>query len=142
MVQVDHGGGFAGVIPFLLPRDHNTTSANVAQPETAGPITAGVSGIPVVEHTGKARDVEHSADASQQMLLAPERAGEGPSGASTASGSGDSDTGNATRNVSAATAQDDRVALTSRPTPPRPVGLPGESSGSRVTRLPPVYTES
>ena len=47
--------GLDGVTPFLLPRDHNTTSAAFIPAEVAGPITPGHAGLPAMQSLSKAR---------------------------------------------------------------------------------------
>ncbi|KAJ3556724.1 hypothetical protein NM688_g1870 [Phlebia brevispora] len=43
-------GGIIGVTPYLLPRNYNESSASVAAPEVAGPLSPSVSGAPRIPH--------------------------------------------------------------------------------------------
>ena len=53
--EVSATGGIAGVTPYLLPRDYNTSSASVVPRETAAPITPGINGAGAIPTASKPR---------------------------------------------------------------------------------------
>lgn len=147
MIEVNRQNNrVAGVTPYLLPRDYNTTSASVIQRETAGPIAPGVSGVSAIpishkeqlgtQRTGPSTSGQSS---SQQRLLAE------PSEVSSASApSSQNDSGASDHNRGVNT--EGQMGADSR----RPVPVPKELTttsndmppGTRHRHLPALHEDS